>query len=489
MKKTLLFPISAFLMLLCLMNTAYAKPMIKNDGDILLIDFGDKTESGWINADVKTKYNSETGFGWSMISYIENETLSGNSVLADAVKIKLNCEEKTEFKIDLTPGIYDISVYSGNIRFMTVGFEGHPTIINLEYPSSEARVQIPVSDGQLNMSLMRGGGGTDLSVAAMTVKKVSSLQERKQRIFICGDSTAATFYPLFMYQPLEDGYRGGWGQMLSEYLSENVYVHNISSQGQSAKSFIESGNLDSTLFFMEEGDYAFISFGINDFNEYTENEYISYMSQIIQAIKNKGGIPLIISSPPYLYDFDLNGIYNGADRCFSSASEELAKENNLMYIDLNSLCGEFYSLICYEQLSHMYWTNWGGTKDNIHLSRNGAGQLARIVAEECSEKGLDFVSEGVLNSPESDSEIRCTANKNNVYLQNVSPSEKELMIVTNTIRGGKLTNSSSFSVSLPAFDVLEPYKTTQITLPLYDKNKHSFIMGENISVLLEWINK
>lgn len=489
MKKTVIPVIFTFLMLLSFLHTAYARPLIKNDGDILLIDFGEKTESGWIKADTKTKYTSETGFGWSMISFIENEALSGGSVLADAVKIKLNHEEKTEFKIDVTPGIYDISVYSGNIRFMTIGFEGYSSIINLEYPSSEARVQIPVTDGQLNMSLIRGGGGTDLSVAAMTVKKVSSLQERKKRIFICGDSTAATFYPLFMYQPLEDGYRGGWGQMLSVYLSENVYVHNMSSQGQSAKSFIESGNLDSMLFFMEEGDYAFISSGINDYNEYTENEYASYMTQIIEAVKNKGGIPVIISSPPYLYDFDLNGIYNGADRCFLAVSKEVAKNNNLIHIDLNSLCVDFYSRIGYEQLTRMYWTNWSGAKDNIHLSRNGAGQIARIIAEDCAKRGLDFVSEDVLNSPQSDNQIRCATNKNNVYLQNVSPEEKELMVVTNTIKGGKLTDSNSFTVSLPAFDVLDPYKTTEITLPLYDSCKHSFIIGDDTSMVLKWINK
>lgn len=469
-------------------NLVYAKPLLKKDGDSLLIDFGEQAEQGWIKSDSKTKYTPETGFGWTMTSFIESQTLSGNGVLSDAIAIKRDCETKTEFKIDVAPGVYDISVYSGDIRFMTVGFEGHPAIINLEYPASEARVQIPVTDGLLNMSLLRGSSGMDLSIAAMTVKKVSSLQERKKRIFICGDSTAATFYPLFMYQPLEDGYRGGWGQMLSVYLNDSVYVHNMSSQGQTAKGFIESGRLKSTLFFMQEGDYAFISLGINDVNAYTENEYISYMSQIIEAIQDKGGIPVIISSPPYLYDFDGNGIYNGSDRCYRNCAKEIADKYSLCYIDLSNLSSSFYNHIGPEQLTHMYWTTWSGTKDNIHLSRNGAGQLARLITEECAKNGFDFVSESTASSiGAGNNDIRCKTYKNNIYLQNILPFDKEVMFITNSHRGGKLVSSNSFTSALPAFDVLEPYKVTELYMPLYDTSKHIFMMSENVSLPLKWL--
>ena len=488
MKKIFLSLIFSVGILFAATSGAYADFSDMKTGDTLLFDFGNIAEYGWIQADASVKYTKERGYGWSMVSFTQNESSSGNGVLSDAVGIKRGYEDRVSFNVDIPDGMYEISVYSGNIRYMTIGLENHPAIINLEFENSEARVEIPVTDGQLNMTMMQGNSGTDLAAAAMTIKRTGNLNTRKKRIFVCSDSTAATFYPLFMYQPLEPGYRGGWGQMLNAYLSDSMYVHNLSSPGQSAKSFIESGRFESALYFMQPNDYAFIAFGINDAKECSAEEYLTYMTDIISSVKEKGGIPVIISQTPEMSDFNENDEYIGNDNSFCAEAEKIAADNDCVYIDMHTLSIEFFKSLGNDVRNDMYWTAWNGTKDCVHLSRNGAGQIARLIAEECSKlMPEDFNTQELNSALSNDLRLNCKTEKNTVYLQNLAPREMTLYMVTNNYRGGRLSKSNTEIITLPAFDVLEPYKTVSVYAPLYDSCNHIFIAGDkDVCIPLEW---
>lgn len=462
-------------------------PLNIETGETLYFDFGAVPEDGWIHVDAKTKYNKEQGYGFSMISFNDDTTVSGSSVLSDAVKVNKYGSDGISFNADLPSGMYELSVYSGNIRYMTIGLEGHPAIINIESPCSEARVEIPVTDGQLNMTFLQGNSGTDLEIAAMSIKKTGEADSRKKRVFICGDSTAATFYPLFMYQPLEEGYRGGWGQMVQAYLPDTLYVHNFSASGQTAKGFINSGQLDAVLHFTEPGDYAVIAYGINDFNEYSADEFTEYMSEITEKIINKGGIPIIVSSVGQLDNISEDGTYTSKDNRFAAQAKAVAEKFGVKYISLHDTAAEFFSSIGYDATRKLYWTQWDGQKDNIHPNRNGAGQLARLFVEDCISEGItDFA--GIINGYgiSDDPRIKCAVDKNTVSFINTAPYELTVNIITNNYRNKKLSKSDIMTLKLPPYDVLAPETEISAQTLLYDSCNKIYVVGDGLTVPLSF---
>ena len=454
-----------------------------SDGETIYFDFGETPYDGWITVNDRTKYNKERGYGFSMISYVENEASAGGNVLSDAVKINDLGDDGVSFNVDLPDGIYEVSVYSGNIRYMSIGMEGHPAIINLENENSEGRVEIPVKDGQLNITFLKGNSGVDCSIAAMSVTRKSSLDERRRRIFVCGDSLAASYYPLFMQQPLEEGYRGGWGQMLQNFISDEYYVHNMSSIGQTAKGFIESGQLNAVLAFSEPDDYVVVSYGYNDTSAYDEEEYRSYLNEIISSIKSKVCIPVICSEPASLSEFN-SGEYIYNDNRYENTARSVASENDVLYIDLHSATAKYLSSLKPESVSTLFWTQWNGEKDTLHLNRNGSGQTARIFASECAEKGInDFavLTEGELSE---DPRLSCTKEKNTVYLQNYAPYEISVRLITNGYRAGAVNESEITDITLNAYDVVEPQPPQSVYAPLYVRTNRSFIIGSGITIEL-----
>lgn len=107
------------------------KPM-SQDGDRLLFDFGAEPEYGWIQVSDETKYNKFTGYGFSMISFVENAaTPAAGGVVSDAVKVSYRYRDRTEFMADLPEGIYEIAVYTGKIKYMDISLEGYDVLFNV----------------------------------------------------------------------------------------------------------------------------------------------------------------------------------------------------------------------------------------------------------------------------------------------------------------------------------------------------------------------
>lgn len=77
-------------------------------------------------------------------------------------------------------------------------------------------------------------------------------------IHTIGDSTMAN-------KPLEnDNQERGWCQMLGEFLTDDVTIHNYAVNGRSTLSFYNEGRWQKVLDAIQPGDYVFIQFGHND---------------------------------------------------------------------------------------------------------------------------------------------------------------------------------------------------------------------------------
>ena len=72
------------------------------------------------------------------------------------------------------------------------------------------------------------------------------IRRKKMTIYICGDSTAATYPP-------ENAPITGWGQLLGDYLP-NVNVFNKAVGGRSTKSFLAEGRLTDIERTIQPGD-------------------------------------------------------------------------------------------------------------------------------------------------------------------------------------------------------------------------------------------
>lgn len=478
-------------LLVCTMTniTAFADevvPEAPTEPAGLNFDFGFADEtSPWTEVSATTEYSPELGYGFSTTNGLVNVPAPGDGVLSDAIQFDFYGKYGPSFNVDVTPGIYEVSVYSGNINYLTVGLEGHLAILDIQFNNSEGKVEIPVTDNQLNISFYAGlddNVNSFCQVSAISVTRKGDISDRRKRLFICGDSTAAAYYPLVMPTPLEEGYRGGWGQMIENYISPSIYVHNMAESGQTAKGFVESGQLAGVQYFIRPGDYAIVAYGINDYAEYTREEYIQYTSQIIETIMSRGAVPILVSSNGWLTDFNKETGYTYEDKSFIAETKELADKYGLTYVNLHDISATYFSYIGYDAAESLYWITWSGGRDTIHPNRKGAGQLARMLVEDLIRQGYkDFAYYLDGYGVSKDLRLKCNIDGNNLLkLENTMPYNLTLTLIVNQYnQNGGLVGTTSTPVTIPAYDVLNPNTTVDIQLPV--SNVRAFLVGYGIN--------
>lgn len=475
--------------MLCLTASASASAagISINDGETLYFDFGANPEQGYISVDAMNKYTKDNGYGFNHVSnaYVENVASSGSGILSDAVKFnKTGTKSDATFNVDLPEGLYNIRVYAGDIERISIAAEGQYAIMNMTGNNAVSEVEIPVTDGQLNILATEGKDGTVFSLSALEITKVPASEPRRTRIFIGGDSITTTYYPLEVSAPLEPGYQGGWGQMLQNYLPDSFYVHNFATGGQFAKGFLESGQFEAIENLMEPGDYFIVGFGINDQNYSNEDEFKAAMTEMVQRVKAKDGTPIIITTEGRLTDFNSDGIFYKPDRWYKNTAKQIAEDENIHYIDLHDISSAYFTAIGQEDATKLYWINWSGNQDTLHANREGAGQMARLVAEDLiRQEFAEFISDKLyIYGASNDVTLKASGiyNINQLDLQNLKPSPQNIKLVINSYdESGALTGCRLEEAELPAFDVLNPSAKTELTLDGVDENSRVYIFKDN----------
>lgn len=217
----------------------------------------------------------------------------------------------------------------------------------------------------------------------------------KINIYLAGDSTVETY-------PEERYPRMGWGQVLPNYFSNDVYIENHSVGGRSSKSFIDEGRLEAIDKKIADGDYLFIQFGHNDSKpdeRYTEpfSTYKEYLAKYIDVAQKHNANPVLFTSV-VRRKFDDNGKLINSHGDYPSAMRELAKERNVPLIDLCKKTTELYNKIGPTEAMKLHmifdnsaYKNYGeGCFDNTHFCEYGANVLAKFVVEGIKELNLDI---------------------------------------------------------------------------------------------------
>lgn len=205
-----------------------------------------------------------------------------------------------------------------------------------------------------------------------------------QRIFIAGDSTAATY-------GAERAPQAGWGQKLPDWTADGWEVRNHAVGGRSTRSFIDEGRLDAIAGEIRAGDVLLIQFGHNDAKRedatrYTDpaTDFPRFLQRYIEVARQKGATPILITPVArLLYDFralvDTHGRY-------TLAMQDLATREGVALIDLNATSSDWIR-VHGEEGAKPYFMFTQGKADGTHFSEAGADAVACLVA--AGWRGLD----------------------------------------------------------------------------------------------------
>ena len=184
-----------------------------------------------------------------------------------------------------------------------------------------------------------------------------------------------------------------WGQMLPRFFVQGIAVANHAESGESLKSFIGEQRLTKILETIKSGDYLLIQFAHNDQKPGSAHvdaftSYKEYLKRYIVAARNKGAIPVLVTSM-HRRRFDPAGKIINTLEDYPEAMRKLATEQSVQLIDLNSMSktlfetlGEFGTLKAFVHYpAHTFPGQDQELRDDTHFNSYGAYELARCVVE------------------------------------------------------------------------------------------------------------
>lgn len=222
---------------------------------------------------------------------------------------------------------------------------------------------------------------------------------QKVTIYGIGDSTMAN-KPLANENP-----ERGWGQMLPQFLKDEVVFDNRAVNGRSTKSFIDLKLWEAVYNSLKKRDYVFIQFGHND-GKFTDsirytNPHTAYRNNLIRFVtetRKKGAIPIIFSSITRR-NFNEQGVLISTHGDYTLEARLVAQEYKVPFIDM-----EYYTEMLEmkygpeksKQLHLHYKAGENsffpeGKEDNTHLNVKGATEIAKIAITELKKTKLDLV--------------------------------------------------------------------------------------------------
>ncbi len=211
-------------------------------------------------------------------------------------------------------------------------------------------------------------------------------------IFICGDSTAATYAP-------ENAPITGWGQVLGEFIP-GVEIVNKSMGGRSTKSFLADGRLVAIEQAIQPGDLLLIQFTHNDTSDLVwrhTDPYTSFAANLalyVDTARIHGATPVLMTPIPRRYWrngelLDAHGDYPDAIRLVA-----MQKGVHLLEITQEAMktlrdMGEEATYPLYMNVEPgLYPAYPNGSKDDTHTQRAGAEFYARMTADMLRQQGL-----------------------------------------------------------------------------------------------------
>ena len=336
-------------------------------------DFGaGGVAGGYTGVSASDGYNASRGYGFSSGTNVTNVGAAGSGALSDAVQFN-NAYAKGNYTFcaDVPNGLYQVSVWLGNTNRTSVGIENMLQIVNMTGNNAYHTLQVPVTDGQLNLSVFAGKEGYAYTLSALEIKQISTQTHTNPTIWVCGDSTVCNYYPL------NSSSQAGWAQMLPEFIDTNQWqVMNMAASGQWARGFMEAGQFDVIEKNGQPGDIYVISIGINDTNaknNTTEEQYEEIITDMAQRAMKKGMRVILVKQQGRNGDCQRNPLLSA--RWYGGALDRVGAALNIEVVDLFNLWQNYCLTKSVDEVNNMYLS------DGLHPNRAGATVLAQFMAD------------------------------------------------------------------------------------------------------------
>lgn len=211
-------------------------------------------------------------------------------------------------------------------------------------------------------------------------------------IYICGDSTAATYAP-------ERAPITGWGQVLGEFIP-GANIVNKAMGGRSTKSFLSEGRLVDIEKGIQPGDLLLIQFTHNDTSDLVwrhtdpHTSFAANLEIFVDTARLHGAIPVLVTPIPRRYW--RNGQLIDAHGEYPDAIRRVALKRGVPLLEITGESmkalremGDEASYPLYMNVEPgLYPAYPDGSKDDTHTQPAGARFYARITAELLKAQGL-----------------------------------------------------------------------------------------------------
>lgn len=310
----------------------------------------------------------------------------------DMTSVKADSEDGIVKEVEVPDGDYTVTVTTGGDTETqaNIYINGGERVraYTLEAGKTQENEQSVVpKDGKITVQVI----GENPNVTEIEIKELPPREKaEKPTIYIAGDSTAQTYNYETVYP------QTGWGQMFSDYFTDEIKIENRAMAGRSSKSYDNDGRLDKILTEMCPGDYVFIQFGINDGAENKPERYISvedYKKLITEKymgeVEKRGGIPVLMTASAAGWWDEENNNFMESRQDYADPTREIAEETDCKFIDINRIMTDKWNtmdknevlsgyFVCEMLESKAYPV---GTNDTTHMKAKGADLTASLVAE------------------------------------------------------------------------------------------------------------
>ncbi|MGM8360634.1 rhamnogalacturonan acetylesterase [Flavobacterium sp. ARAG 55.4] len=239
--------------------------------------------------------------------------------------------------------------------------------------------------------------------------------KQKTIVYLIGDSTMADYAN--NYEPGKDYMKTrypvtGWGQVFQRYLvkdslqkvnqlikTDSAFVDDRARGGRSTRTFFQEGRWRAVYENLKKDDLVLMQFGHNDAAETMTERYVpiegykEFLRLFVNQTRSKGAVPIILTPVARNYPW-ADGKLQNVHGLYDQAAKDVAKELNVMLIDLNRKSMDFFTQKGETFSAENYFMNLPagkfeaypeGQKDNTHFQTKGAIEVARLVFEGMKE--------------------------------------------------------------------------------------------------------
>lgn len=229
------------------------------------------------------------------------------------------------------------------------------------------------------------------AMSSVTAKKAPSIVERKQHVYILGDSLVSNYYGTFADEdgdgiPAPGDAQTGWGQVLDKFIKDSVNVTNLAESGNYAQGLYDT-TFHSVIANSEPGDVLLFECGYNDRSypaSMAESARVENMKHYMELVYNESkaaGLTIVFVTPNGTPRGD--GWRENNTVAVSGSVVEKCIEMDAPYIDLAGLSTAINkSLGTTEEEAKAYVNaNYIVNGDDLHSSYLGAMRHALTVAQ------------------------------------------------------------------------------------------------------------